>query len=311
MNIHRPSAFLLLALLSAAATHGQDVKPANLAAVPPNLLQLVRREVLARNESELQRLQTALSRKSDRLDFPFFWIDLESVTGSKESLLFEPFDSFEHLEEARSGWSQLYASHPDLRRSQDDISSFVASERTIIASRRDDLSHLLENIDLSEARFLRLVEVRLFPGRDHDFAEAIALISESRAKTDADAPWVVYQVTMGTPTPTFLVFSPMADLKQNDDMLEQRLKAAEATESDPTRDRIIQIAREAYASTETNLYRVNPEMSHVSNEFAAADLSFWRRPMEPELNSDANPDNVRPKKKGSSKPAVANPSKPN
>lgn len=36
-----------------------------------------------------------------------------------------------------------------------------------------------------------------------------------------------------------------------------------------------QIAREAYARTESNLYSINPEKSHVSKEFAAGDPEFW------------------------------------
>jgi hypothetical protein len=36
-----------------------------------------------------------------------------------------------------------------------------------------------------------------------------------------------------------------------------------------------QIAREAYASTESNLYSIKPEKSHVSKEFAAGDPEFW------------------------------------
>jgi hypothetical protein len=36
-----------------------------------------------------------------------------------------------------------------------------------------------------------------------------------------------------------------------------------------------QIARDAYASTESNLYVIGPEMSHVSREFTEGDPSFW------------------------------------
>jgi hypothetical protein len=36
-----------------------------------------------------------------------------------------------------------------------------------------------------------------------------------------------------------------------------------------------QIARQAYVSTESNLYVISPEMAHASKEFAAADPGFW------------------------------------
>jgi hypothetical protein len=91
-----------------------------------------------------------LSRACDRLDAPNFWIDLQSLTGSREALFFDPFDSFEHMQRAQSGWKQFYAVHPDLAQKQGEIDSLVASERTIVPVRRDDLGYLTENIDLSE-----------------------------------------------------------------------------------------------------------------------------------------------------------------
>jgi len=86
-------------------------------------------------------------------------------------------------------------------------------------------------------------------------------------------PWVVYQVNLGMPSPTFLAFVPIKALGQNDDLLKRResLHAAEGEGA----ERMQQIAREAYARTESNLYSINPEKSHVSTEFAAGDPEFW------------------------------------
>jgi hypothetical protein len=48
-------------------------------------------------------------------------------------------------------------------------------------------------------------------------------------------------------------------------------------------DRMQQIAREAYHSTESNLYAISPEMSHVFKEFADGDPGFW----SPRASADA------------------------
>jgi len=40
-------------------------------------------------------------------------------------------------------------------------------------------------------------------------------------------------------------------------------------------DRMQQIARDAYTSTESNLYAVSPETSHVFKEFSDGDPDFW------------------------------------
>jgi hypothetical protein len=147
------------------------------------------------------------------------------------------------------------------------------SQRTVIALRRDDLSYRANRIDLSKARFMRVLEVRLHPGRENEFAEAFQKLSAAYEKTETDLPWVVYQGNLGMPSPTFLTFVPMKAVGQNDDLLKRRetLHAAEGEAA----ERIQQIAREAYASTESNLYSIKPEKSHVSKEFAAGDPEFW------------------------------------
>ena len=71
----------------------------------------------------------------------------------------------------------------------------------------------------------------------------------------------------------------MKSLAQNDDLLNLRERVREA-EGDAA-ERMQQIAREAYASTESNLYAISPEKSHVSKEFAAGDPQFWAPKPQP------------------------------
>jgi hypothetical protein len=287
---------VLLLLPYVSASSEQERKAANPAAAPPNLLVLVRQEIQPGRSSERQKLESALSRACDRLDAPNFWIALQSLTGSREALSFDPFDSFEHMQQAHSGWKQFYAGHPDLAQTQGEIDSLVANERTIVAVRRDDLGYLAESIDLSEARFVRLLEVRLFPGHEGDFAESIKLWSEAHTKIKANLPWVVYQVNEGTPAPAFLIVLPMSELKDNDDLLSLKESMLETTEEGGTAERLKQIAREAYVSTESNLYVISPEMSHVPREFSLGDSEFWRQGVDSEAKPGAKP-SVSPSKK--------------
>jgi len=130
------------------------MKAANPAAAPPKLLVLVQQEVQLGRTSERRKLLATISRACDRLDAPSFWIDLQSLTGTRETLTFDPFDTFEQLQQANSGWKQFFAAHPDLAQTQGEIDSLLASERTLVALRRDDLgAPPAEDIDLSEARF--------------------------------------------------------------------------------------------------------------------------------------------------------------
>jgi len=66
----------------------------------------------------------------------------------------------------------------------------------------------------------------------------------------------------------------MRALRQNDDLLLWRRSLREA-EGEEAADRMEQLARDAYKSTESNLYALSPETSHVTKEFADGDPQFW------------------------------------
>jgi len=288
-------AILLLSLAVVAPSRGQSDKPKNppeaqkkpaeakknppepaknQATAPPKLLVLVHQEFKFGKESARAKLSEAISRACDHLAVPNSWIDLQSITGPPEALSFDPFDSFEQTGAAFLAWAQLFASHSELGRMQEELRALQSSERTIIAVRRDDLGYRKDRIDLSKARFMRVLEVRLRPGHESDFVDAFKVLAAGYEKIDADMPWVVYQANVGIPSPSFLVFVPMGSLKENDALLARTGKLREA-EGEEGFERMQQLARDAYASTESNLYAVSPSTSHVSKEFAAGDPGFW------------------------------------
>jgi hypothetical protein len=279
MNVIRTlAATLLLVLVCVPNSSGQDNNavnpPVSPAFAPPYLLVLVHQEVLYGKATARRKLEVATTRICNRIDVPSSWIDLQSVTGPRQVLFFDPYDSFEQLEQSSAGWGQVYAAHPDLARMQEEIDALLKSEDTTVAVRRDDLGYLLDHIDLSETRFMRVVEVHLLPGHEDDFVEASRILSDAYEKVGEDTPWVVYQVKFGMESPVFFVFMPMPALKQNDDILswDEDLRKAEGEEGVR---RLEQIAREGYVSTKSNLYAVSAEMSHVSKEVAAGNPRFW------------------------------------
>jgi hypothetical protein len=284
MRLSRRAVAIFLACSCASAILGQGRKTANLAAAPPNLVLLLHQEVQSDRSAERSRLEATFSRACDRLDAPSFWISVQSLSGSQGVLFLHPFDSFQQWEQARADWVQFNASHLDLSRLQEEIDALGVSERVTLAVRRDDLGYLARGIDLSEMRFLRTIEVHLFPGHEGSFIESLKILAGAFAKVQADIPWVVYQVKIGEPTPAFVIFVPMSALATNDNMLtwEQGLPDAEGED---TAEHLQQIARESFASTESNLYLVRPDMSHVSHGFADGDPGFWR----PGIASDPKP----------------------
>ncbi len=266
-------AFVVFCAAHATVLSAQTEKPTR-AATPPKILMLVHQRFKCGSESARQKLEVSVTRARDRLDVPNAWIDLQSITGPPEALFFDPLDSFEQLDNAFVAWGQILSSHSALARLLDEIKALETSESTIIAVRRDDLGYRVNRIDLSKTRFMRVLEVRLRPGHESDFGDAFKLLSAAYDKIDVGMPWVVYEGNVGMPSPSFFVFVPMRALKENDSYLARAPKLRE-TEGDAGFDRMQQIARDAYARTESNLYSVSPEMSHVPKELSDGDPDFW------------------------------------
>ncbi len=261
-------------LMSVFVAEAQNAGPKETPTAPPKLVLLVYRKIQFGKVSERQELEVGMSRACDRVAVPNSWIDLESLTGPPETLSFDPFESFAQVDKAFSIWGQIYAAHPELACVQQQIDATLASERAIITVRRDDLGYRAMSIDLSKMRFLRVLEVRLQPGHESDFAEGFKMLSAAYEKIDSDTPWMVYQIDAGMPSPSFLIFLPMSVLRQNDD-LPARRKSLRDAEGKQAAEAMERIAREAYASAESNIYYISPEMSHVSKEFAEGDPDFW------------------------------------
>lgn len=284
------AALLVLAGTPVAFAQGE---PSPIAAgAPPKMLLLVHQGIKFGKAGERRKLEVASARAYERLEVPLSWVDLQSISGPPEALFCDPLVSFEQLDQDFAIFGQLVSAHPELARMQEQIEALLSSESTLIAVRRDDLGLRPQSIDLSKARFMRVLEVRLHPGFESEFVEAFKIIAEAYEKIRADTPWVVYQVNVGAPSPTFLVFVPMRVLKQNDDLLNWRKNLREA-EGEEASQRLEQIARDAYATTESNLYVISPEMSHVPKEFAEGDPGFWSptRPSAPQppAREDAQP----------------------
>jgi hypothetical protein len=263
-------------MLSGPVTHlgAQTGNAPTLPSRPPNLLLLVHQQFRFGSESAREKYEIEITKACRELRVPNQWIDLQSITGTPEALFFDPLDSFEQLDYASAAWGKLNAVHPELARLQEEIRKLETSERTTIAVRRSDLSYRAGLIDLSKGRYMRVLEIQLLPGHEEEFVEAFKTLRAAYEKIKADTPWVVYQVNVGMPSPTFFAFVPMSALRQNDDLLAWRGPLRDA-QGETGADRMQQIAREAYRSTESNLYAISPEMSHVFKEFADGDPGFW------------------------------------
>jgi hypothetical protein len=124
-----------------------------------------------------------------------------------------------------------------------DLAQIQAGIDETLASQRTILAERHDSpgvaaINLAQAHFLRMVLVQMKPGDDPPIAENT----------------IVYRVTSGMPGPTFLLFQPMAAFSQ--------IPVVHVT---------------AGTIVEDTVYAIEPQLSHISREFAAQGREFWTR----------------------------------
>ncbi|HEY6393416.1 MAG TPA: hypothetical protein VIX89_19190, partial [Bryobacteraceae bacterium] len=202
-------------------------------------------------------------------------LGLRSVSGLQETWLTELHDSFasiEDIDRALIGF-QNDPRAGDTFSGYDDV---LPASRTMIGLYRAGLSYRSEEAakGLPKARYLLVSIYRIRPGRDSDFAELVRLRRAHYDTINLDRPEICYQVMSGAPSGTFIFMTPLNSLKSMDDGLARTPPYAEAIrDANATAGR--KIAAETEIGHEFLIFRLDPRISYVSDDFSAEDPAFW------------------------------------
>ena len=126
---------------------------------------------------------------------------------------------------------------------------------------------------LPKARYIHVSIYQTRPGADAEFAEVVKLRRSSFDSINLDRPELAYQVISGASSGTYLFVAPLPSLKTFDDGL---AKAPVYAESAAAAKAGSKVTAQSEISRSNLLFRVEPGMSYVSDDFASGDPEFWR-----------------------------------
>jgi hypothetical protein len=274
-NCFRYLLMLLLLPVLACAMRAQDSTAETSSAGPPRFLNMIHQELKPGRTGAYEELETSVARIYTREAIPFFWVELESITGPAEVLYLNLYDSAEEMATAMSAVSAGLAAHPELAQMQDRLlQENVTNATTVLSVRRDDMGYRANTIDFSKMRALRLSTVFAHAGYERAFMETEWSMSEASEKVHAQAAWAVYEVVGGLPEPAFVIVTPMQSLQEVDDLFKTS-QALRQSEGGVLQQHLQELARVAFGTSDTRLFSVGQKMSHVSKKFAAGDADFW------------------------------------
>jgi hypothetical protein len=215
-----------------------------------------------------------IARTYERLQVPAYWIELQSMTGQPAMLSLNLFDSFDEVERAVHGIGAATASDTELRRLQEELLTNISAEQTVLTVLRDDIT--------GAAPAIGLTTITAAPGHEAALADALrAACSDAESARQC----LVYEADAGVSNPTFVLLTPLtslADLGADITARHARPPTPANSGAGPGRS-MPDLASAACSSAtctsvESEIYVVNPGLSHVPVAFKAADAVYWTPP---------------------------------
>lgn len=203
-------------------------------------------------------------------------VGLAAATGMPQTWMIEmhpTFASIEDLDKALSAVTPGRQPSDSFGQPQDDL---AAPPRTVIAVLQPGWSYRPEEAirAFPKARYIRVTIHRIRAGLEAEFGELVKLRKLTNDSVNLDRPELVYHVVSGEPSGTYIVLSPLNSLRVMDEgVIDVPVYAA------PVADALARAAPKAAdieISREHLLFRVEPRLSYVSDDFAAGDPNFWR-----------------------------------
>ena len=259
------------------STHAQTSAQENpsSAGSPPRYINVVHERLKPGHGTAYDGMLSSITGSYKRFNIPAYWIELKSLTGPDEILALNLADSFGDFEKMGAGMAASIAAHPELASLQDrQLAENTSSVTNFIAERVDALGSRATTINFAKMRLLHLTVFDIRPGHEAEFAEAAKSIAAAYEKIEGSPAWVMYAVHSGAPVPSYLMLTGLSSLKDEDAAAARRAPAMEAAGA-AVQQRLQEIALSAYDSIETNIYVVNPQLSHMPKDFTAEDPAYW------------------------------------
>lgn len=233
---------------------------------PPALIRIIRSDSGLMNDAQPMRPYANTSVTV---------FGMRSISGLAETWLIETHDTFGSVEDL----DRVLASARPTDRTNAPTYDVPAPSRSMIALYRPGFSYRPEQAIrmFPTTHYFHVSIYRTRPGNESEFAEMLKLRRLSADSVNLDRPDIAYQVISGAPSGMYIVFAPLASLRTLDNGAARVPVYAEGTV-----DAGKKIAAGAEISREHLLFRIDPRISRVSEDFASADPEFWLSKRKPQ-----------------------------
>lgn len=267
--MNRMSGFALLTL-ACGAPAVMSAQATGLPTTQPSMVTIIREQVKVGRAADHARIESGWPAAYGRANSPDYYLAMTSMTGTPEAWYLIPSANHAAYAETMRRDVGMQEELDRLSRADAEVLDGI---RTIQAMARPDLS-MGAFPDLSKQRFWEISIVRVRAGHEQDFDAAAKAYGTAAQRSAPNAQYRIYQVIAGMQTPTFIIFSSVANYGEFDQMFADGMKTMQnATAAEQAA--LQKFSTDATLSWETNRFRLDPKQSYVSREVRATDPAFW------------------------------------
>lgn len=262
------SAFMLTAAPIAAQ------QPAASATAPAPVMTIYREEVKVGKGPQHAANEERWASAFRRHKTTNFYLGTTTSSGAQEAWFFEPAPNYAAIESREKDIDRAPGLRAETQRYAAVDGDILSNARTLIAEFRPAMGSPSASGDVSRLRGMTMTTWRIRPGKGAEWSEIRTMLNAAYAKAGVDPKVVVYEVTQGANTPTYLAFRGFRSMAEMDLRPEEGSKMW-ATMSEEQRARFNKLIADVVMTRETTTLMINPRMSHVSEQTVAADPAFW------------------------------------
>lgn len=239
----------------------------------PNFLQITIEEVKIGHDDDHSKLEAGWPAAFEKNKSPYYGIGMVALTGAPQAWFLTPFENNEAMGDnlKRSAADPILAA--ELSRLARADAAHITNLRQVLLAARKDLSKGAFP-DAGRQRFYEVTIFRVRPGHEDQFAAAAKAYGSATGRTAPNAAYRVYEVIAGMTAPAYMVISSVVAFNQFD----KSFSDDQATMKGLTKEEetaLQKFAAEGLVNSETQRFRLDPNMCYVPKDVKAQDPAFW------------------------------------
>jgi hypothetical protein len=209
------------------------------------------------------------------------WVTFESVYGDSNVFMYtstrNEYADIDKALDAEAAAIEKIFGKAGAQKLQQDFNNSVVWTRAELRRRRWDLSSKAPQSPeayaqfIGESRVMRTTAIHIRPGHVPDFEALMKELKEAAERNKNTAPVFVSQVLEGGNGATFY----LSTLRTSMGGFDQNPTTREIVGHEAFK-KLQQIVADTYETTESALYRINPELSNPPEEVAKIAIDFWQ-----------------------------------